>query len=429
MKVYSQIDCSQFNELTKKFVGEAKKQINERKDKAYNDAIKKVGFYEQLHDYDNMIEWAKKALKYHKGDNYASEKLQQAQNLKDKQVIKNQDYLDLISKARTARAEGRLQDAIVFCKSALNLRQDSDEALLIKNDSEKQIEIERLIKSAVEFFSKKNYLEALKKVEDILNLEPNNNKAKKIKSKVSEILSKQEKNISNLVSALNDAENKKEYNTAIKYCDDLILVDVLNSYKWKDKMSQLTSLQQTYNEILSLKQEKDWEKLITACESFLALSPTDVEVNKILKAVREDLELQQIQIEFNNAYEERNWKLVISIYEQNPILSKKKSNTYTVNQARKYLKGKKSKPLRTFIENEEINNSDKNYGNGSHPQPKPNGKRIKPNPIPKVSNEIETSLTLTKHEIDNSNETFVTKKAKRISNPHKPKFHKTKNIK
>lgn len=338
VNVYSQIDCTQFRVATEGFVKNAKLQEelnrqaleeekrrtlaqekvdeeNARKkeeqevEKKYREAIEHVEEYEIEHDYEQMIEWAKIALDHRPGDEYATEKLNAAQNRLTEHRLLDKQFETMLHRIRTAYSEGRWSDVINLSDIALEARPDSEEVLEMKRESQRQLKIKEkvteFLNRADMFFAQKLYKAALDEVAKVLSLAPSNAEAKNIERKISEVKAQQAKKVSELVQKLKDAEANHNYPTAINVCEELIGIDIDKTRKWTEKVESLKSQQREFEEqkrylesllsdIEKYRKLAKWSEVVRTCDEYLAR-----ESDEYIQAVKAEalhyLEEQKIQ--------------------------------------------------------------------------------------------------------------------------------------
>lgn len=75
----------------------------------------------------------------------------------------------------------------------------------------------------------------------IFALDPYNHDAKEIERKISEVNAQHEEIINTLVAKLNEAEQAKDYVSAISICESLIEEDSANIRKWTGQKERLNS--------------------------------------------------------------------------------------------------------------------------------------------------------------------------------------------
>ncbi len=328
VSVYAQIDCAQFKEATEDFVKDAKlqeelnRQAREeaarkeaarvaaqeeqakkdaalKSEKEYKNAIENVERYESEHDYENMREWAGIALTHRPDDEYAKEKQNLAQQLLAEQRANNKQFSTILQRIKTAYSEGRWSDAISQCDIALELRPDSEEAMRIKRDSKRQLDIKEKVTNFLNradmFFAQKLYNEALEEVGKVLNLDSSNDEAKSIQRRISDVRSKQEEKVQEFVAKLRESEAANDFEAAIQVCEVLIEEDVANLSKWTSKKERLISLRKEHDEnkrkLAELKEDinkahydEDWTKLKLLCENYLSISSDNLVSQFLLKA-------------------------------------------------------------------------------------------------------------------------------------------------
>ena len=338
VSVYSQIDCSQFKGATAEFMNDAKtqeilnkqaKEEEEKKQKAeenarrqqelidslkkaereYNNAVENIERHESEHNYEEMLEWAEIALKIRPDDDFAKEKGALARQLLAEQKAANKQFNIVLQRAKTAFSEERWSDAISQCEMALELRPDSEEASRLKGEARRRMEVkekvQQLLNKADVFFAQKLYSEALREAGKILSLDPSNREAKEIERKVSEVNSRHQESINNLVEKLNKAEQENDFASAINICESLIEEDSVNIRKWTSKKERLISkrreIEDNKRKLNELKKDihkahfdEDWVRLKLLCENYLNVQ-TDKEISQFLSKAKKRLEETQVK--------------------------------------------------------------------------------------------------------------------------------------
>lgn len=338
VNVYSQIDCGQFKGDTTRFLNDAKtqetlkkqaKEEEERKKKAeeaarrqqeiidsqrkaeksYKEAVENIERYERDHNYEEMLEWAKIALTNRPDDEFAKEKETSAIQLKAEQTAANKQFKDILLNVKTAISEKRWTDAVSQCDMALKLRPDSEEISQLKKEAQRQENIERDVQNYLNradmFFAQKIYADALEEVNKIIALDSFNQKAKELKTKISEIHAQREKRVENLVSKLNEAEENNNFDFAIEFCESLIEEDPANIRKWTSKKERLISQRRDFEEnkrkLDELKKEinkahfdEDWIRLKLLCENYLKIEE-DKDIAQILTKAKKRIEERAVK--------------------------------------------------------------------------------------------------------------------------------------
>lgn len=333
VNVYSQIDCSQFQEVTLKFYKDAKTQAalmklakeeaekkrlaeeeirrqqeeferQKKAEQAYTTAIENIERYESEHNYEEMLEWAEIALKNRPEDKDANEKAALARQLQAEQRAAIKNFNAVIERAKIAFSEERWSDVISHCEMALEIQPNSEMASNLKKDARLQMEIKEKIQNllirANTFFAQKLYPEALKEIEKIMNLDPYNEEGKEIKEKISKIYVGQKKKLDSLIQRLNDAEKEKDFPAAIQICCTLIKEDSVNVSKWTSKKERIVSTQREFEENKRKQNElrreintahfnEDWIKLRLLCENYLVIE-FDSEVSRFLAKSKKRLQ-------------------------------------------------------------------------------------------------------------------------------------------
>lgn len=338
VSVYSQIERSQFKKATEDFITDAKtretlnkqaKEEEEKRQKAeekvrrqqelidsqkkaereYSNAVENIERHESDHNYEEMLEWAGIAQKIRPDDDFAKEKAALAHQLLAEQKAANKQFSIVLQRAKTAFSEERWSDAISQCEMALELRPDSEDASRLKVEARRRMEVKekvlQLLNKADVFFAQKLYSEALREVRKILSLDPLNQEAKEIEQKISEVNSRHQECINNLVAKLSEAEQENDFDSAIDICDLLIEEDSANICKWTGKKERLKSqrkeieenkrkLDELKNDIRKAHFDEDWVRLKLLCENYLNIQ-TDKEISQFLSKAKKRLEETQVK--------------------------------------------------------------------------------------------------------------------------------------
>lgn len=338
VSVYSQIDCDQFRGATANFLNDAKtqeilnKQAREEEDKRqkaeanarrqqelidsqkkanqeYENAVENIERHESDHNYEEMLEWAEIALTNRPDDEFAKEKAALARQLHAKQKAVNKQFNTVLLRAKTAFSEERWTDAVSQCDMALELKPDSDEVSRLKNEARRRMEIKEKVQTFLNradvFFAQKLYAEALKEVNKILALDSFNHDAKEIERKISEVHAQHEEIINTLVTKLNEAEQAKDYVSAISICESLIEEDSANIRKWTSQKERLNSqrkeIEENKRKLDELKKninkahfDEDWIRLKLLCETYLK-EESDQDVTLFLTKAKKRLEETKVK--------------------------------------------------------------------------------------------------------------------------------------
>jgi tetratricopeptide (TPR) repeat protein len=116
-----------------------------------------------------------------------------------------------LNKANTARDSGNNDEALKFYSEVLKLFPNHQEASQKKKEIESQFQVEDLLSSVKDLIQAQKYFKALDLLEEILLIEPENNKVPKIKEKIKELISeREEKNIISRKNELKPLEDKQK---------------------------------------------------------------------------------------------------------------------------------------------------------------------------------------------------------------------------
>lgn len=302
LNVYHTIDLTQFEEAGKTFqknadseakrrkeaVAEAKRkakaekeiQDRERKlqeagraEREYGLAMDKVAQYEKERDYEQMEEWAQIALTHRSEDDTAKEKLESARQLKHEKRANIKQYNAMMHRVKAAEDEGRWQDAISLCDTALSLQPDSVEAQRVIKEARKQLDVKEKVTNYLNridlFLAQKLYEEALEEINKVLSLEPDNQSVLDRQKEVSAIREKQKAKIEKIVETFDQAIKKKDYAHALDTCEKLISLDAPNRQQWEATFAGIKhEIKQIEEERLS--RQRDFESAITNIQTLLS---------------------------------------------------------------------------------------------------------------------------------------------------------------
>ncbi len=338
VSVYSQIDCDQFRGATADFLNDAKtqeilnKQAKEEEDKRqkaeenarrqqeiidsqrkanqeYENAVENIEHHESDHNYEEMLEWAEIALANRPDDEFAKEKAALARQLNAELRAVNKQFNTVFLRAKTAFSEERWTDAVSQCDMALELRPDSEEVSRLKKEAHRRMEVKEKVQTFLNradvFFAQKLYAEAFKEVNKIFALDPYNHDAKEIERKISEVNAQHEEIINTLVAKLNEAEQAKDYVSAISICESLIEEDSANIRKWTGQKERLNSqrkeIEENKRKLDELKKEinkahfdEDWIRLKLLCEDYLKVE-SEQDVIQFLSKAKKRLEEAKVK--------------------------------------------------------------------------------------------------------------------------------------
>lgn len=129
---------------------------------------------------------------------------------------------------------------------------------------------------------------------------------------------------------LNDAIYDSRWEDAKSVCERLIAIDT--SDEWKDKLRDINDhiakankLNSIRSQIEAAKSSGDWSLVAAKCEEYLRIKE-DPAISATLEEANEQLQSVEIQRQFDEAYASENWKEVIRLYNEYPILKRKPEN-------------------------------------------------------------------------------------------------------
>src|SRR5574344_68874 len=304
------------------------KQVQE-KERNYKDAIDKIEEYEEKKDYENMKEWCEVALRIKPEDNIAKEKLDEANQKNAEEVAIAKQYNLLIQQATNSFREGRWADALSQSNAALNVRQTT-EAQKIKEESSRKLSILSDIKDyltrADVFEAQQSFNEAINELQKVLALDENNKEAKRRSSLINKKIEEKSLKLKELVNKVNIAETNGEFTDAMKFCENLMAIDVENITKWSGKIQTLRLKKETIEketQHLSLIKSRidnamfndDWQNVVSLCEEALRVKP-DSDIETKLKKARERFLTTQKNQKFQHEYDAINALIVAKKWEE-----------------------------------------------------------------------------------------------------------------
>jgi tetratricopeptide (TPR) repeat protein len=313
--MYAFMDCEQFSSENKQFQINAEQEAeririaqaeedaaikakaeaealsaeNERARKAdreYENAMDNVAQFEREHDYDQMLDWAKIALTQRPNDEFANEKVQQAQQFIADERAKAKQYSSVMQRVKTCMDERRWIDVISQCEIALGYRPNSKEASRLLDEAKRQLEVSENAKDfmnrAEVFFAQNLYDEAEQELAKVKSLDPTNAEACKRLKEIQTIRLTHQHEVDDLVNAAQSYVFKSNYEQAMNLYDKLANLDNRNSRKWAEMVERMKQkrleAEAKKSRLLELKQridscffEEDWPSVIQNCELYLTI--------------------------------------------------------------------------------------------------------------------------------------------------------------
>ena len=398
--VYSVMDCSQFSVETITFkekseqellrlqnaISEAEKirkakeeekqkqieiQKIQEEERRYKNIKDKILNFEKHKDFSQMKEWCEKVLKDRSNDDFAKNKLYEANQKIAEESALTKQYNTQIILANNSFREGRWADALSQSSAALSMRQTA-EAKRINEESSKKLNkishIKDYLNRADAFASTKSYEEALIELQKVLELDNSNREAMTRKSQIDVILSKINKTIKELEEQEIKAEEKNDYDLAMDICNKLIDSDIKNVKKWtvlfqslkvqKDNLDKIKKEVNRINkEIENATSSNDWEKVIKLCQSGINIQQNAVFEEKIKNAEDKlqklvwQTKIAKIQEQIIEANSQQNWQVILDFDNEYPQLRKDKVYSDIIQNAKNQRRIKileKRKKIRTM---------------------------------------------------------------------------------
>lgn len=302
LNVYHTIDLTQFEEAGGRFVKNAKseakrireaaeeakkkakaeKEIQDRErklqeagkaEREYGLAMDNVEQYEKERDYEQMEEWTRIALTHKPEDPTAKEKLESAQQLKHEKRANIKQFNAIMHRVKAAEEEGRWQDAISLCDTALSLQADSMEAKRVIKEAKKQLDIKEKVTNYLNrvdlFLAQGLYEEASEEMNKVLSLEPTNQSVRIKQKEILAIREKQKVKIAKIVETFEQAKEVKDYERSLDVCEKLIGLDAPNRQQWEAEFARIKhEKRQTEEERQS--RQRDFELAIKKIRALLS---------------------------------------------------------------------------------------------------------------------------------------------------------------
>ena len=284
-------------------------------EKKFNAAIQEAENYEKKGDYSNMIDFLKIALTI-KPDNTETKQLLEEANRKLSEVkVKNEQYNKAIRFAQDAFKEQRWQEAYSKSETALELRPDSEEAKRIKTESQRRIKLAETIKEfllrADTYVKQKLYVEALEELNKAKYADANNEEVLLKIKEIEDLQNKSKKELETLIEQLNEAKAKKDFEKAIETCNNLLKLDSLNQIRWteeisdlKNKLAKLKADEERFEQlkvsINNAQFEEDWNKVVELCNELLSIKDDD-HIRNVLKRAEGKNQILKEQEEFDKS--------------------------------------------------------------------------------------------------------------------------------
>jgi len=341
VSAYTFIDCEQFS-ATKKYVREnaeaeliriknaeeeaaALKKAQEEAaavaavereasdaERKFKDAMDRGYDAEREHNYDDMEEYFHIALGLRPNDEEAKQKHEEALRKKAEMAVQQNHYKEKIQQAKSAYDDADYETAKFKAEEALSFMPESNEALRIKEDSQRRIksqkDLERYLDRADLFIAQKAYNEAKQELQKARLLDVSYKEIEERERRIAKEEQAVNAQVAELTNSLNSSMDDGRYDDAIKYCNELIVVDFTNSRRWSAKIAEINSKkeraaeeQKRWNELVreieSAHLAEDWKKLNSLCKKAL-----DIRENKDIRSKFEKSEDKLAEIRKNEQF-------------------------------------------------------------------------------------------------------------------------------
>ena len=328
VSAYTFIDCEQFS-ATKKYVRENAeaelKRIKNAEEEAaalkkaqeeaaavaavereasdaerkFKDAMDRGYDAEREHNYDDMEEYFHIALGLRPDDEEAKQKHEDALRKKAEMAVQQNHYKEKIQQAKSAYDDADYETAKFKAEEALSFMPESNEALRIKEDSQRRIksqkDLERYLDRADLFIAQKAYKEATQELQKARLLDVD---YKEIEERENKIIKEQQSvnaRVTELSNDLNSSMSEGRYDDALKFCSELIEVDFSNSRRWSAKIAEINTKKERAAE-----EQKRWDELIREIDS-AHLSEDWKKLNSLTKKALEIREDSDIRSKFEKS--------------------------------------------------------------------------------------------------------------------------------
>lgn len=253
-------------------------------DRKFKDAMDRGYDAEREHNYDDMEEYFHIALGLRPDDEEAKQKHEEALRKKAEVAVQQNHYKEKIQQAKSAYDDADYETAKFKAEEALSFMPESKEALRIKEDSQRRIksqkDLERYLDRADLFIAQKAYNEAKQELQKARLLDVDYKEIEDRENKIAKEQQAANAQVEELTNNLNSSMNEGRYDDALKYCNELIVVDFANSRRWSAKIAEINSKkekaeeeQKRWNELIrdidSAHLAEDWKKLNALCKKVL----------------------------------------------------------------------------------------------------------------------------------------------------------------
>ena len=281
-------------------------------ERKFKDAMDRGYDAEREHNYDDMEEYFHIALGLRPDDEEAKQKHEEALRKKAEMAVQQTHYKEKIQQAKSAYDDADYETAKFKAEEALSFMPESKEALRIKDDSQRRIksqkDLERYLDRADLFIAQKAYNEAKQELQKARLLDVSYKEIEERERRIAKEEQAANAQVAELTNSLNSSMDDGRYDDAIKYCNELIVVDFTNSRRWSAKIAEINSKkeraaeeQKRWNELVreieSAHLAEDWKKLNSLCKKAL-----DIRENKDIRSKFEKSEDKLAEIRKNEQF-------------------------------------------------------------------------------------------------------------------------------
>ena len=281
-------------------------------ERKFKDAMDRGFDAEREHNYDDMEEYFHIALGLRPDDEEAKQKHEEALRKKAEMAVQQTHYKEKIQQAKSAYDDADYETAKFKAEEALSFMPESKEALRIKDDSQRRIksqkDLERYLDRADLFIAQKAYNEAKQELQKARLLDVSYKEIEERERRIAKEEQAANAQVAELTNSLNSSMDDGRYDDAIKYCNELIVVDFTNSRRWSAKIAEINSKkeraaeeQKRWNELVreieSAHLAEDWKKLNSLCKKAL-----DIRENKDIRSKFEKSEDKLAEIRKNEQF-------------------------------------------------------------------------------------------------------------------------------
>ena len=281
-------------------------------ERKFKDAMDRGYDAEREHNYDDMEEYFHIALGLRPDDEEAKQKHEEALRKKAEMAVQQTHYKEKIQQAKSAYDDADYETAKFKAEEALSFMPESKEALRIKDDSQRRIksqkDLERYLDRADLFIAQKAYNEAKQELQKARLLDVSYKEIEERERRIAKEEQAANAQVAELTNSLNSSIEDGRYDDAIKYCNELIVVDFTNSRRWSARIAEINSKkeraaeeQKRWNELVreieSAHLAEDWKKLNSLCKKAL-----DIREDKDIRSKFEKSEDKLAEIRKNEQF-------------------------------------------------------------------------------------------------------------------------------